>query len=196
MGTNLTSKLNCLINILKDENYFRLEHIANEVPFYIFDYDPEAELDVRKTIKIISDSDQLKYRIEVVNIYDFIISYLQEKDFLEKIFEMEQKLSPEKFLTRLKSIIDPELIINKIVQLNDEKNPDVFILTGIGNSYPIIRIHQIINRLQEKVCNKVVIVMYPGTFDVNETEGKLILFNSLESKAFYRAFKICGGSLK
>jgi hypothetical protein len=32
--------------------------------------------------------------------------------------------------------------------------------------------------------------MYPGSFDVSDTEGQLILFNKLKSKAYYRALKL------
>jgi hypothetical protein len=196
MNESLTSKLNCLINILKDENYFKRENIANEVPFYIFDYNPEDELEVRKTINQISESKQIKYNVEILNLYDIAINYLQDNNLLEKTFEIEKKFTPEKFFTRLKSIIDPELILNKIVEISVTKEPDILILTGIGNIYPILRAHLIINKLQEKIYNKTVILMYPGTFEISDTEGQLLLFNKLESKAFYRAFKICGGGVR
>ena len=59
------------------------------------------------------------------------------------------------------------------------KTGDVLLITGVGEAYPFIRSHEILNTIQPRELNNIpVIVLYPGSFDGRD----LRLFNMLNKQ--------------
>ena len=63
---------------------------------------------------------------------------------------------------------------------------DVMILTGVGEVYPFMRVHTLLEAMQSSFNDVPLLVMYPGTYD----GSYLKLFNILEPNSYYRAFNI------
>lgn len=63
---------------------------------------------------------------------------------------------------------------------------DVLIITGVGEVYPFMRVHNILNNMQSSFRDVPVVVAYPGTFD----GGSLSLFGKLKDGNYYRAFDL------
>ena len=61
---------------------------------------------------------------------------------------------------------------------------DLVLITGVGEAYPFIRVHALLEALQSYFNDVPILVMYPGSFDGHE----LRLFNLLKPNAYYRAF--------
>ena len=66
------------------------------------------------------------------------------------------------------------------------KTGDVVMLTGIGEVYPFMRAHILLDAMQADFNDLPVVVMYPGSYDGNY----LKLFNTLEASPYYRAFNM------
>ena len=63
---------------------------------------------------------------------------------------------------------------------------DVLLLTGVGEVFPFMRIHVLLEALQPHFPDMPILVMYPGAFD-----GRTVrLFNRLRPNDYYRAFSV------
>lgn len=161
--------------------------LGNEVNYHIFDYDPWDEPVVTQEIDNIASS---LSTIKVFNVYDIIMEILKEKNYLEKSFELEQKKGSDfvnkAIMRTLKTDSRKGLIVEKIV--NNIKNGDIIFLTGIGQSYQIIRAHTLLSNLQSVIndTENPVILFYPGSYD----HQALSLFNTFPAENYYRAFKL------
>ena len=161
--------------------------LGNEVNYHIFDYDPSDEPAVSREIDNISRS---LSNIKVFNIYDIIIEILKEKNYLEKSFELEQKKGNDfvnkAIMRTLKTDSKKGLIVEKIK--NNINKGDIILLTGIGQSYQIIRAHTLLSNLQTVINDNEnpVILFYPGSYD----QQALSLFNIYPAENYYRAFKL------
>ena len=67
---------------------------ANEVNYWIFDYPPEKELEVRERIEYMKNKNLKgtdEYQLVVFDLYDIIIDFLERKNFVEKCSDFEKK---------------------------------------------------------------------------------------------------------
>ena len=63
---------------------------------------------------------------------------------------------------------------------------DVILITGVGEAFPFIRVHSLLDAMQPHFSDVPILVMYPGTFD-----GRYVrLFDRLTPNPYYRAFNI------
>ncbi len=161
--------------------------LGNEVNYHIFDYDPNDEPSVTSEIENIASS---LSNVKVFNIYNIIIEILKEKDYLKKSFELEQKKGSDfvnkAIMRTLKTDSRKGLIVEKIIQ--NIKKGDIIFITGVGQSYQIIRAHTLLSNLQSVVndTENPVILFYPGSYD----HQALSLFNTFPAENYYRAFKL------
>ena len=80
--------------MIKKPSFRENKGLGNEVGYYIFDYPPEEELYVRERIEYIqkkNESSEDDYTIAVFDLYEIVISILNEKGYLEKCYDMEKK---------------------------------------------------------------------------------------------------------
>ena len=149
---------------------------ANEVNYWVFDYPPEKELEVRERVaylKTKNDRGDDDFALVVFDLYDIIIDFLEEKNFLEKCYDFEKKVN------------DDDSLIVQYIKEHTPENAVVF-LTGIGKCYPILRSHKVLNNLHQAFVRCPVVMFFPGTYN----EQELILFNEIKDDNYYRAFRL------
>ena len=66
------------------------------------------------------------------------------------------------------------------------KPGDVLMLAGVGEVFPFMRIHTLLEALQPYFSDVPILVMYPGEFDGRHVK----LFNRLTPNDYYRAFNV------
>ena len=66
---------------------------------------------------------------------------------------------------------------------------DVLMLTGVGDVFPFMRVHTLLEALQPYFSDIPILVIYPGEFDGHY----LTLFGKLKANDYYRAFNTIGG---
>lgn len=167
---------------------------ANEVSYFIFDYDPKDELMVRDyvhdLVERVNQKTYLDYHISCFDLYDIMINYLKEEDILEDVFEMEEEGFEEVALSICDAMgintMDENYFIDYIKERID-KNSVIFI-TGVGKIYPIVRAHKILNNLHLAIDNISVVLFLPGTYSAQN----ISLFGLLNDN-YYRAFKLIEG---
>lgn len=165
--------------------------LGNEVGYYIFDYAPEDELAVRQWVDYVRRKYEERpegFRVLVFDLYDIMIDILQEKGFLEKCYEFEQKRGFDRIVravgNTLRITAADSLMLGYI---RDRKEPDsILLLTGVGKCYPILRSHTILNNLHQVIDDVPVVMFYPGKYSGQD----LLLFGEIKDDNYYRAFKL------
>lgn len=164
---------------------------ANELPFFIFDYDPKNELLVRdEVIKLKKNNSN----IQEFDLFEIIVKLLKDEGYLETVKEYETQYDSDILLSQLfQPFLSLEEDNNPVIRyfidnIIDDGN-HIILITGVGKAYPIIRSHTILNKLQPIVKNNPVVMMYPGRYDLNNTMC-LRLFERLGDDNYYRAFPL------
>lgn len=164
---------------------------ANDLKFYIFDYNPKDELLVRKEVV------KLKSRnpdIVEFDLYEMMIEIIDEEGYLEDIKRMESDydkdlLLKEVFQPLLSVEEDDNSFIDKFKNCVEDDGKSIVLITGVGKAFPIIRSHTILNNLQSIFRNSPVVMMYPGRYEIKNAMT-LRLFERLDDDNYYRAFPL------
>ncbi len=94
MSDSLTHRLNQILPKLTSDDFLFTRGIGNEIAFYLFDYAPEDELRVREHIQFLLNQlpkNRPGMRVGHVNLFDFLIHYLKERNLLEKSFRLQRE---------------------------------------------------------------------------------------------------------
>ena len=127
-----------------------------------------------------------------INLYDLTIEILKERGIWDRIIESEQTTSKDELKELLQSVLDPEShLIPAIAEKMDEREFDVMFITGVGEVFPYISSHTVLNNLQSTAKDKPTIMFFPGEYKHSLEEGaSLDLFGRLHDDKYYRAFNI------
>lgn len=156
--------------------------------YYIFDYDPKYELEVRKEVQRLKEkinNSNLGLEIMEFDLYEIILDILKSKGYLEKTFEFEKKkgrnLAKKAVTKMLKLSMDSNLIVNYIKERYSHDS--IIFITGVGKAYPLLRSHNVLNNLSQQVDDVPVIMFFPGKYSGLD----LLLFNTIKDSNFYKA---------
>jgi hypothetical protein len=183
----IEERLDKLNEKLQETRFLEMKGLGNEVPFYIFDYPAEKELLIRETVAKLKDS-FLKKEINIleINLYDLVLGVLFERIPAEKIIEYEKKKGSNELLNKLRPMLKIDLVKGKISSLLSKEKYNIIFLTGIGNAWPLIRSHKVLNNLQSVISKIPLVVFYPGHY----TKYDLSLFGKFKDANYYRAFRL------
>lgn len=96
---------------------------ANEVNYWVFDYPPEKELEVRDRIEYMKGKNARgddDFELVVFDLYDVIIDFLAKKNFLEKCYDFEKKNGMER-ITKA---------VTNAMKINDQRQPHRAVYQG------------------------------------------------------------------
>lgn len=184
---SFVARLNRIKDEITNHDFLKNKGLGNEVGYYIFDYVPERELEVREHIKLLKK--QITNIVEF-DLYEIVMDYLKDNYALEDVFAMEED-GLETIINELQPTLgltedgEANRIIDHIVN-NTPDNSIVFI-TGVGKVYPLVRSHTILNNLHQKLYKVPVVMFFPGEY----TGQRLKLFNAITDDNYYRAFPLC-----
>jgi hypothetical protein len=189
MNEALENRLAQVLPKLLSEDFLSGSGLGNEIGFFIFDYPPEEELRIREFIQNLQEQIPLKkpsLKFSHINLFDFVLDYLRDRNLLEKAFEKQKTLGDE----ALKKALAGPLHESKLspifaAKAQIEKN-DLILLSGIGSAFPLLRSHTLLNNLQPVMGKKPLVIFYPGKYD----QQSLRLFGKVKSANYYRAFKL------
>ncbi|HIH93570.1 TPA: DUF1788 domain-containing protein [Methanosarcina acetivorans] len=172
---------------IKTKDFLVCKGLGNEIPYWIFDYEPEKELLVRDTIEKMVTSFETKYSLKIIeiNLYDLCLKILSQKLSDEKIIQFEKKKGSDALLEKIRLILNQEATKKEISEIL-QGDYDIIFLTGVGNAWPIVRAHSVLNNLHSVTGKKPLVMFYPGKFSGLD----LSLFGEFKSKNYYRAFRL------
>jgi hypothetical protein len=191
---DLTRQEEHLFSVLSGKRFLQMEGLSNEVPFFIYPYDAEDALKVAQAKKRIKNklAAERGIRVREVNLYDLSVEILKERGVWERVLELEPAQDKDDFRELLQGMLDPQLHIAPAIRSRIEDGDfDIFFLTGIGEVFPYIRSHNVLNNLQSVVTGKPMLMFFPGRYEQSETLGSsLVLFGRLKDDQYYRAKNI------
>ena len=96
------------------------------------------------------------------------------------------------FLKMLQNMLDPQMhLAPAIKELMAAESFQILFLTGVGEVFPFVRSHTVLNNLQTVVSDKPMLMFFPGRYEQSETLGSaLVLFSRLKDDQYYRAKNI------
>ena len=190
---NLAESQKHLLNVITSQRFLQNEGLNNEVPFHICPFEPQISSDMLQAIKQLKNelTDQ-KVRVLDINLYDLVTEILKEEGDWEWLLENETSLTREELKEELQGIIDTEsVLIPAIVKKMKETTYDVIFITGVGEVFPYIRSHNVLNNLQRVAKEQPTLMFFPGRYQHSLSSGaSLRLFDKLTDDKYYRAFNI------
>lgn len=190
---DLTRQEEHLFKVLSSQRFLRMEGLGNEVPFFIYPYAPESANQVNEAKQRIKNKLTTEgISVLEINLYETTIEMLKDRGVWEKVLAAEPDQEKDDFRDLLQGMLDPELHIAPAVRRKiDEKEFDICFLTGIGEVYPYVRSHNVLNNLQSIVTGKPMLMYFPGRYEQSDTLGSsLVLFGRLKDDQYYRAKNI------
>ncbi len=167
--------------------------LGNEVPFFICPYDPQEAGEMERLQRqLVNRLEQDGMHILEINLYDLSISLLKEREIWEPILEMESTVSKEELKELLQGVLDTEAhLVPAIAEQLAAHDFEVLFLCGVGEVFPYIRSHNVLNNLQKVAKEQPTVIFFPGDYNFStETGASLELFKRLQDDKYYRAFNI------
>lgn len=168
---------------MQEPDFLEGKGLSNEVNIRMFCYNAKDEMVVRRFIEQITADTSLACHIVERNLYEIFLALCEEQDIMEGILEMEESLSSDYLLEQLQKSFGVDEYIAKI-QYTPHQKGDILMLIGVGDVFPFMRVHSLLEALQPHFDDIPILVLYPGTFDGNA----LRLFDKLAPNSYYRAF--------
>lgn len=190
MTLTLEERLNQIIPRITSQDFLDSKGLGNEIGFWIFDYPPERELDVRDFLNntILPALPKLapSIRAQTVNLLTLVTELLEERKLLDKAIQMQQTKGDDSALSALRSVLKEDKLAQKIAEQFDVGNLDLLMVTGVGSVYPMLRTHTLLSALHPIMGKTPLLMFYPGKYDGHS----LRLFNTLAEDHYYRAFRL------
>lgn len=181
--SDIYKKLDRLKKLLDNDDFLDGKGLSNEVNIRMVCYDPKEEMIVRHFIDQILSDKSMEDRIKYFNLYEVFLQICEEKNILNKIPKMEEKRGSNDLLDKILKFSTTKAFSEKM-EYEHHKRGDVLMLAGVGEVYPFMRVHSLLEELQTKFDDIPIVVLYPGTFD----GVTLKLFNEFKPNGYYRAF--------
>lgn len=182
---DLKERLDLLRTEIQKDEFLDGKGLSNEVNIRIFCYDAADEMTVSHFLQQLRMDQTLRCHLIECDLYKTFLSICDDMDIAEAVPEMEEADGTEFLLEQLHSAIGEGEFIEKI-QYEPHRRGDVLLITGVGNAFPFMRVHSLLEALQPHFSDIPILVMYPGEFDGHY----LKLFGRLKPNDYYRAFNL------
>ena len=183
--SEIDERLDRVRDLLKDPDFLEGNGLSNEVNIRICCYEAKDEMRVRHFVEQIMADQSLPCHLVEHNLYEVFLSCCEDKRILNRMADMEEKRGKDALGKQIEKAIPVQAYVNKICENPFEKG-DVLLLTGVGDVFPFMRIHMLLEALQPRVGSIPILVMYPETFDGRHVK----LFDRLPANPYYRAFNV------
>jgi hypothetical protein len=182
-----------LFKVVTSQRFLTKQGLGNEVPFFICPYPAEEGLTMNEDrADLVTRIRHAGVGVLDLSLYDLSIAILEERCILEQILDIEPDTEKDEIRELLQSVLDPQAnLIPKIGEAIEATPHDVIFLSGVGEVYPYIRSHNVLNNLQSTAKDKPTVLFFPGSYThALATGASLDLFGRLHDDKYYRAFNI------
>lgn len=182
-----------LIKVITSQRFLNKQGLGNEVPFFIFPYPAEEGLTMAEDrLDIVTHVNHAGISVLNLNLYDLSLDILKERGILEQVLSIEADADKGELRELLQSVLDPKAnLIPRIGEAIEATPHDVIFLSGVGEVYPYIRSHNVLNNLQSTAKDKPTVLFFPGSYThALATGASLDLFGLMHDDKYYRAFNI------
>ncbi|MCB5955578.1 DUF1788 domain-containing protein [Enterococcus sp. CWB-B31] len=193
MENELYRRLDTLLEKMSTKDFQENKGLGNEVGYYVFDYPEQEELKVRDWIETQqrkNNSVILGYTLKVFNLFDILLDLLKEEDILEDTYDIEEEQGIDGIIGAITDLVEITETNNNnyFVSLirNETVQGDVVFITGVGEIFPLIRSHKVLNTMNLSLDTVPIVMFFPGKYD----GATLKIFDKEVDDNYYRAFRI------
>ena len=189
----ISERFDHLYKLISSERFLKKQGLGNEVPFFICPYRPSEAIEMERMQKQLKNKlSQTGIQVLEINLYDISIEILKENDDWDWYLEEEPKMTKDELKEELQSILDIEtVLVPAIANRITGEDHGVIFMAGVGEVYPYIRSHNVLNNLQSTAKERPMVMFFPGQYTHSlESGASLDLFGRLHDDKYYRAFNI------
>lgn len=197
-----------LHNVISSRRFLQMRGLNNDLPFYICEFKATEAFDMQRVQRqLISQLAGMRIdclqgrgvQVLEINLYDLTVDLLKARtgsnegrSLWEEILECETEMDKDGLLELLQNVLDIKThLIPAIAERLEGADYDVLFLSGIGEVFPYIRSHNVLNNLQSTAKSKPTVMFFPGEYRHSLEQGaSLELFGLLHDDKYYRAFNI------
>lgn len=205
---SLHNRFEHLVKVISSERFVQMRGLNNDLPFYICEFRASEAVEMQRMQRqLINTLGNLSLqclggrgvKVLEINLYDLSIELLQTREgssegsqLWDEILTIEPNVDKDNLLELLQNVLSiEEYLIPAIGQRLRETDFDVLFLSGIGEVFPYIRSHNVLNNLQSTAKDKPTVLFFPGEYRHSlENGASLELFGLLHDDKYYRAFNI------
>ena len=188
-----TERSEHLFRVVTSERFLTKQGLGNEVPFFICPYPAQEGLSMVEDRKaLVTRIEHAGVKVLDLSLYDLAFDILRERGILDEILDIEAETDKGEIKELLQSVLDPQAhLIPRIGDAIAATSHDVIFLSGVGEVYPYIRSHNVLNNLQSTAKDRPTVLFFPGSYThALATGASLDLFGRLHDDKYYRAFNI------
>lgn len=189
----IQDRLQHLFAVISSQRFLNKQGLGSEIPFFICPFKPEEAVEMERlqrqlTVRL----EQTGIRILSINLYDLSIEILKSRNIWDQILEIEETTTKEQLKELLQGVLDPaHHLVPSISGKLAKTDFEVLFLSGVGEVFPYIRSHNVLNNLQSTAKEKPTVMFFPGAYTHSlESGASLDLFGRLHDDKYYRAFNI------
>jgi len=190
---DIARKYDHLLRVISSRRFLTMQGLGNEVPFFICPFPPAETVAMNLMQKQLSRA-LAKRGVQIleINLYDLALEILQKRNIFERLLSTEKNVTKDQLRELLQGILDSENhLIPAIAEKMTGASFEVMFLTGVGEVFPYIRSHNVLNNLQSTAKDQPTVLFFPGSYTFSPGEGtSLDLFGRLRDDKYYRAFDI------
>ena len=155
-----------LFKVVTSPRFLTKQGLGNEVPFFICPYPAEEGLSMNEDrLDLVTRITHAGIAVLDLSLYDLSLAILEERGILDQILEIERDTDKREVRELLQSVLDPKAnLIPRIGEAIEATPHDVIFLSGVGEVYPYIRSHNVLNNLQSTAKDKPTVLFFPGSY--------------------------------
>ena len=191
--TDRRARAEHLFKVISSQRFLQKRGLGNEVPFFICAFEAEYGLSLGEDREdLIARLRHAGIGVLDLDLYDLSVGILEDRGIFEQILEIEAETEKAQLKELLQGVLDPqEPLIPEIARRIEEIPHDVIFLSGVGEVYPFLRSHNVLNNLQSTAKDRPTVMFFPGKYThALATGASLELFGLLPDDKYYRAFNI------
>lgn len=185
-----------LLKFISSDRFIQKQGLGNEVPFFICPFPAKKTKQIERVrVQLRNKLDQQGIPVLDINLYDLAIEILKKRKLWDQIISKETSVTKDQLKELLQGVLDSEKhLVPAIAEKMNETDFKVMFLSGVGEVFPYIRSHNVLNNLQKVAKEQPTVMFFPGKYTHSLEEGaSLDLFNLLHDDKYYRAFNILEG---
>ena len=204
----LAARFEHLINVISSPRFLEMRGLNNDLPFYICEFKAAEAFEMqRMQSQLINTLESFAVeclggrgvKVLEINLYDLCFDLLkaregssQDSNLWDEIIAIESDVEKDNLLELLQNVLGIEdYLVPAIGERIHQAEFDVLFLSGIGEVFPHIRSHNVLNNLQSSAKEKPTVMFFPGEYRYSLEQGaSLELFGLLHDDKYYRAFNI------
>ena len=190
----LNKRIDYLYKVFISERFLSMQGIGRETSYYICPFPPAEANEFNKQRALLAKRLRTSNGIDVceIDLYDLSIEILKEEGAFADIMDQEAEIDKSDLLETIQATIDlGGTFLRKIQNHVSRGDHKIIFISGIGEVYPWIRTHNLLENMQTVINGEPVVLFFPGQYKQTESIGlSLELFDTFKNERYYRAYNI------